>query len=251
LERWARRYFAAAHIVSVDDNLSLPGLLATGDVDAIVTDSFEFESFLHSGDEVRCLVPRDAKVYWISRAAPRGLREQLDGWIDDSEERLQTFRKHWFGDAAPRDEIDHLLDLIDRRLALMPYVIRWKREHSLPIEDSDREATVISGSMDSAKALGLAPDSVRALFELQIELAKSVQVHTPVADGTPATADLNTELRPALLHIGNGILTSLGELAPLDPKALSSERMQRLSVWLTEDQAARLRNALLAVQRER
>jgi cyclohexadienyl dehydratase len=250
LERWARRYFAASHIVSVDDNLSLPGLLAAGDVDAIVTDSFEFESFLQSGDEIRCLVPRDAKVYWISRAAPPDLSEELDKWIVDSEERLQAFRERWFGDAAPRDEIDHLLDLIDRRLALMPDVVRWKRDHGLPIEDRDREATVIAASMDKAKALGLVPDSIRALFELQIELAKSVQVHTPVAGGTPATADLDTALRPVILRIGDGLLTSLQELVPLDPKALSSERMQRLSVWLSEEQAARLRNALLAVQLE-
>ena len=115
LERWAREYFTDAEIVSVEHNPDLPVLLAVGDVDAIVTDSFELSSFARPGDETRCLPPRDAKVYWTSPRAAPALSEQLNAWLARSEPRLQELRRTWFGRAMPRDEVDRMSDWKERR----------------------------------------------------------------------------------------------------------------------------------------
>jgi cyclohexadienyl dehydratase len=247
LERWAREYFTDAEIVSVEHNPDLPVLLAVGDVDAIVTDSFELSSFARPGDETRCLPPRDAKVYWTSPRAAPALSEQLNAWLARSEPRLQELRRTWFGRAMPRDEVDRLVDLLYRRLALMPDVVCWKRENGVPIEDVERETAVVEAAVRKAATTGLDPRSARRLFELQIELAKSVQTNAPVVPDRECAGDLREDLRPLLSRIGDDIVSQLAEIAPIAPPALSAERIQRLGRWLTAEQVEALRSALLQI----
>src|SRR5262249_61299015 len=66
LESFARSHFPDARVVAVDDNESLPGLLAAKQVDAIVTDSFEVAHFRRPGDASRCEAETQRKVYWVT-----------------------------------------------------------------------------------------------------------------------------------------------------------------------------------------
>ncbi|HKC52205.1 MAG TPA: transporter substrate-binding domain-containing protein, partial [Myxococcota bacterium] len=63
LEGFARSRFPEARIVAVDDNVSLPTLLAGGQVEAIVTDSFEIAHFRRPGDTSLCAAESFRKVY--------------------------------------------------------------------------------------------------------------------------------------------------------------------------------------------
>ena len=76
LEVFARARFPKAEIVATDDNGSLPELLASGQVEAIVTDSFEIAHFRKPGDTSLCVAQSFRKVYWVApaRAEPLGPR---------------------------------------------------------------------------------------------------------------------------------------------------------------------------------
>ncbi len=212
LERWARERFPDRTLVVVDENLLLPALLERGAVDAIVTDSFEIASFRRGGLAESCAPPRDRKVYWVAPAAPAQLGPALDRWIAEHELGIDALRARWFGSTAPRGGLDHLADLLARRMALMPAVAAWKRAHAAPLEDPAREAEVLERAARRAGEAGLDPGAVRELFRVQIELAKLVQARAPEG---PATLDLARELRPLLGQLGDGIVAALVELQPL------------------------------------
>ena len=63
-----RGRFADDMLRTVDDNRSLPALVESGEVDAIVTDSFELADFARPGLEARCEPAAHRKVYWLSPA---------------------------------------------------------------------------------------------------------------------------------------------------------------------------------------
>ncbi len=71
LERFARAHFPDARIETVDSNLSLPARLASGAVEAIVTDSFEVGAFARADDARHCEPARDRKVWWVTPARAR------------------------------------------------------------------------------------------------------------------------------------------------------------------------------------
>ena len=88
LESWARRRFTADRLVAIDDNLSLPMLLAGGAVGAFVTDSFELSSRPRPAQAaVRCEPERDRKVYWIAPARAAELGPRIDRWLAENEGR--------------------------------------------------------------------------------------------------------------------------------------------------------------------
>lgn len=243
LERWARERFAAAELKTVDDNLALPALLERGEVDAIVTDSFEAEHFAKPGWRKRCAPPRDRKVYWVSPARADELGPHIDRWIAGHERELAALRSTWFGREATRGEVEHLVDLLERRFALMPMVAAHKRAHGQPIEDKAREAVVLQESMDGAGALGLSKESVRALFAEQIALSKAVQARAGAAE----VIDLDAVLRPALSQLGARILAALAASASELPN-LRAEELDLLEPWLQPSERARLLAALRAVR---
>ena len=139
-----------------------------------------------------------------------------------------------------RDAIRTLL------LALMPAVAAWKRAHGLAVENSVRERAVLARSEAAARAAGLDPDSVRALFAVQITLAKAIERR---ATDAPATLDLDTELRPALSEIGDRIVASLAVAAPVEARALEEDRLAPLAELLSSDEVGELRTAILGVRR--
>lgn len=245
LEAWTRKRFPDRELRAVDDNLSLPRLLASRQVDAFVTDSFEVKHFHRDGSAVRCETPRDAKVYWVSPRRAAELGPRLDQWLARREPQIDDLRRRHFGDAAPRDEVDHLLDLLRRRLSFMPLVVAWKRENNVAIEDPAREAEVLARATSQARGLGVEPAGLRAFFRLQIELAKAVQRRSPPGQ---TSLDLRRQVRPTLSRLGERITRSLAVALPLDPAQLSPQRLALLDDLLTRAEIEGLRTALLQLR---
>jgi cyclohexadienyl dehydratase len=75
-------------------------------------------------------------------------------------------------DAAAR-----ILELASQRLAVMPAVAAAKWQTAAPIFDPPRETAVIQRAQDLATPMGLSPEPVGRLFELQARLAREVQTH--------------------------------------------------------------------------
>ncbi len=236
LETWARAHFGGATIVPFDDNRSLPERLVRGEIDALVTDSFELPDFRRPGLEARCEPRAERKVYWVAPPRVEQLGPRIDGWLAEREPTLRELRARWLGGASPRGEADHLVDLLARRLALMPHVAAWKRAKQRPIEDLPRERAVLERAARVAGRAGLDPAWLRRVFALQIELAKAVQRRAP-APQTPL--DLVTDVRPLLLRLGDRIVASLArgaDLGTADPAALQA--------WLEPLELERLREVL-------
>ncbi len=210
LERWARKRFETGEgrstgVIAVDDNLSLPGRLERGEVDAFVSDSFEVEHFAREGWRQDCKPPLDRKVFWVAPGRADDLGPAVDRWIQRNEGWLEGRRREWFGRGQGRDELDHLLDLTARRLAFMPAVAAWKAERGVPIEDVEREQLVLDAAEASALEFGLDPAPVRDWVALQIDLAKVVQRRSATA---ASTMDLE-EIRPVLNRLGRRQVRSL------------------------------------------
>src|SRR5690606_9837300 len=168
--------FPQAELVALDDNRALGAALAEGRADAVVTDSFERGHLgLPADVPTRCEPPADRKVIWVAPAQAAELGPWLDAWLAEHEADLQALRRRWLGAPAPRSELDHLLDLLARRLAYMPAVAAWKRAHGQPIEDPAREAQVLAAARTAAAAEGLDGASAERLVALQIALAKELQ----------------------------------------------------------------------------
>jgi cyclohexadienyl dehydratase len=243
LERWARERFDAAQLRVVSDNLALPALLERGEVDAIVTDSFELAHFTRPGLHARCEPPRDRKVYWVSPARAAELGPRIDAWLAEHEPQLAVLRARWLAREEGWSDVLHLVDLLARRLSLMPAVGAYKRAHGLPIEDTAREAEVLAEALSDAEREGLDAGSVRALFVEQIALAKAVQARTP--DAVPM--DLDGVLRPELSRLGARILAALARCAGELPE-LRPEQLDLLAPLLEPEELARMLAALRAVR---
>jgi len=245
LERFARAKFPDARIDAVDANQTLPARLASGEVEAIVTDSFELGAFARVGDPTHCEPARDRKVWWVTPARAAELGPVLDPLVRQREPELAKLREKWFGSAQRQDEADRLVDLIARRLALMPAVGAWKRAHARPVEDTPQEARVLESVRQRAIDLGLDPAALRALFALEIELSKRIQVRAANGD---AELDLETQLRPALAELSDRQIESLALAAPVDSRALDPASLEPLNELRQPTEVAELAAALSRIR---
>jgi cyclohexadienyl dehydratase len=161
----------------------------------------------------------------------------------------------------PQDDVRRLIDLIDRRLALMPEVAAWKWRASQPVADIDRERLVLQKTVEQAREFGLDEESARNFFAVQIRLAREVQDHkfnewheSNAAD-LPRSRDLNAEIRPALDDLGNQILVAAYLASPFLHRAeyreLISSQLTHLRQHngLSELGAAELQAALTTLSR--
>jgi cyclohexadienyl dehydratase len=110
--------------------------------------------------------------------------------------------------------IDRVIDLIDRRLALMPEVAAGKFQQGQPIADPDRERIVLKQSVADARALQFEPEAAHAFFSVQIRLARAVQEHCFEhwrirGEQMPTARDLVAVLRPELDAIGRELLPAV------------------------------------------
>jgi cyclohexadienyl dehydratase len=236
LEAWARAHWPAAQLVIVDENQSLPGLLASGRVQALVTDSFELRSFARPGWAAHCEPKLARKVYWIA-PGHEALAQAIDSWLGTHGAELQAAQERWFGERQPLRALDHLSDLLARRLAFMPLVAAAKAKAGLPIEDPPREQLVLDAMAEHAQRSGLPATRVREFFALQIELAKSVQRRK----SEPAALDLGSQIRPALNELGDRILDAIaGAERAGELRTATLADLEPLTPWLEADELARL-----------
>jgi cyclohexadienyl dehydratase len=237
LEHVARARFSRARIVVVDDNTSLPALVARGEADAIVTDSLELAAFNarctaereddaardpHEGGRAPCLrvaaqLAHDRKAYWLP-ATGAALAADLDAWLLERERSgwLPALRARLLGNtatpalAAPAAS---LVEHVRRRLSLMALVAAAKRVRNLPIEDPAREDAIARDAAARAAAVGLDTGTFVAFVRAEIAAAKTVQRATPADAPAPFTLD---ELRRAIDRLDARIVIELAALTPLD-----------------------------------
>jgi chorismate mutase len=176
-------------------------------------------------------------VYWLAPGR-EALAKTVDAWLETHTERVQAAQQRWFGETQPLRPIDHLSDLLGRRMAFMPLVAGAKAKAGLPIEDLPREELVLDAAVESARRWSLPEAPVRDFFALQIALAKAVQRRKSEA----TTLELGGQIRLALDDLGQRILSALSEakraqqlrtatladLDPLTPLLGDDERRQLL-----------------------
>jgi chorismate mutase len=110
-----------------------------------------------------------------------------------------------------------IYQLIDERLSYMEEVALYKARNHQPIEDREREAVVLAKAVEKAEKLGLDPASVSDFYVAQISAAKAIQYRhradwlfeRGVMERKPR--DLTTEVRPALISLGNDLAVAIKE----------------------------------------
>jgi chorismate mutase len=124
--------------------------------------------------------------------------------------------------AQDQPSSEKLLPLIDasaRRLAIADQVALSKWDSEAPVEDSAREAQVISAATKLGEAKGLSPSDVSRFFQAQIEANKIVQYallsdwrrngHAP----EHAPVDLAKVVRPQLDQLQATFIEQLAQTA--------------------------------------
>jgi cyclohexadienyl dehydratase len=203
LERVARARVRDAELVTVDDNRTLLAELTAGRVDGIVTDTIEARSLLDDpGYRTVAVLSDDRKAYWIAPASAR-MSQGLDDWLvrRELDGTLPAMRAQWLGPSsnpALPPQVDRIIDLIARRLMLMPMVAAAKRPANLPIEDAKRERDVEAAAAAAAGRAGLDVDTYVAFVRAEVAAAKEVQRATP-PDVQPTATLL--QLRDAITAI--------------------------------------------------
>ncbi len=163
-----------------------------------------------------------------------------------------------FADAAA--EIQALVDLMERRLALMPEVAAWKHARGQPVTDAAREREVLDGWERSAAALGIERAAARAFMDVQISAAREVQERLRAEwvagrASPPPARDLNGVIRPELDRIGAQMLAAVndvaanGEVFGDSTKAAGILRGLRSRISISDEVAARGSGALSALRR--
>jgi len=228
----------------------------------VVTDSVEAPTWEAAVDGVRRFGPftRDRKAYLVG-AERADLARDLDTWLLEREADggLAKLRTRHFGRHAGPPTATPLASLVaamDERLVLMPSVAAAKRANARPIAAPARERKVLAATVAAvhavADALGRpAPReaAIRAFTQAQMDAAKAVQmaaVRDPDFAPPAALPDLDTELRPALLRIGERIAALLVVLpSDVPPQRLAATCRDGLRAgWLHEEVRARLCAAL-------
>ncbi|MBV1932961.1 MAG: gamma subclass chorismate mutase AroQ [Porticoccaceae bacterium] len=123
---------------------------------------------------------------------------------------------------ASESELARLLDLVNERLQLMKDIAAYKFVNNVDIENTQREEIVLKRVLVGAQENQLNPESVEAFFRLQIQLAKEVQkawikhweVNRGGASANLVAADLNAEIRPKLISLGDQIIHQIPRALP-------------------------------------
>lgn len=112
------------------------------------------------------------------------------------------------------NEVARVFDLMQQRLAIMRSVAAWKYANDVPITDAVREHQVLDATVARARQLGIEDEPARALYSLQIRMARDVQEHFISAwkargGSDAAVHDLKAELRPELDRLGAELLQAI------------------------------------------
>jgi cyclohexadienyl dehydratase len=264
LEQVARARFSRATLVAIPENAAVRDALLGYTVDAAMTDTFEAPLWQSLDPELGLLGPftRDRKAYLVRSDRP-GLAADLDAWLlaRERDGSLERLRRLYLGEpaAAPTaTPLGSLVAALDERMALMPLVAAAKRRDVLPLADPAREARVIEAGLASVRAAAQrvhatppADEAVRDFFRAQIDAARQLQLavgRDPAYRPADPLPDLKTELRPALLRVGERIAALLVAL----PQALDAAEVERAtreglrSPWLDEHSRRAIADAVTA-----
>jgi cyclohexadienyl dehydratase len=212
LEHVARSLLGATDLRAVADNSAVRDALARGEVDAVMTNTFEAPRWAAGLRDVDAIGPltSDITALWV-RASEEDLAERLDAWLLAQEEsgRFEALRRRWLGAAAgpvTATPVAAILAASAERLALMPLVAAAKERAGAPIEDAAQEERVLVASAtavaQAAEKRGVpAPPAaaVNAFFRAQIDAAKVVELRG--APPLSASWSLEQDLRPAIARI--------------------------------------------------
>jgi len=217
LERAASARFPRATLIAIPRNAAVKRAFTAGLVDAVVSDTLEAPAWLEGAPGAEALAPftRDRKAYLV-RADRAELAAELDAWIlaREADGTLARLRAKHLGQPGPptATPLAALVAAIDERLALMPLVAGAKQRMALPVEVPTREREVLERGVaairEAAHAGGRTapPDETsRALFGALVLAAKDVQRAPRAFEPDEADLDLDEDLRPALLRIGERI----------------------------------------------
>jgi chorismate mutase-like protein len=155
-------------------------------------------------------------------------------------------------DLADLADLDRLLRLMGRRLALMHEVARSKWNAGKPVTDPDRERELLQGVVELGRGKGLDPDLVRSFFAAQMEAARLVQQadfdrwkakgQEPFADPTSLAV-----LRQRIDTLNGELIDALAELGPrLSGTTVQRALRQRAEKTLTGDDLAGVRETAIA-----
>jgi cyclohexadienyl dehydratase len=264
LERVARAHFPHANLRALTPNRAVRDALLGGEADAAITDTLEASWWRRDAPPLRVLGPftRDRKAYLV-RAERPALAADLDAWLlaREADGRLAEWRARFprlTNAPASATPLSALLAALDERLALMPAVAEAKRARGLAVEAPAREEVVITAGLAAAHTAARAaarpapPEpALRAFFRAQMEAAKAVQRRTLASEPAVGSAapDLENELRPALLRIGERAARLLVVLpAPLDCSEVRRRATEEIrSVELEAEQVRALADSVVAV----
>lgn len=256
LERVTRQLFHAADVRAIPDNTAVRGALARGEVDAVMTNTFEAPRWAEGLAGVERVGPltTDVNALWI-RADREAIANDLDAWLFDEEEsgRLAALRAKELGvGAGPKTAlpVSALSAAIAERLSLMPFVAAAKQRAGLAIEDTSQEARVLAAARAQVERAangkpGPSAESIDAFFRLQIELAKSAQSggKQPPTQGF----ELDRDLRPAIARITARQARIIVRLPKgLDAREVEAEVRRDLE-GQSEDIAHKLAEAIVAL----
>ncbi|WP_211465154.1 gamma subclass chorismate mutase AroQ [Collimonas silvisoli] len=121
--------------------------------------------------------------------------------------------------AADAAQIDHLLMLIDQRLAVAPMVAKAKWNAGGAVNDPPREQLILDAV--TAQAKGLDAGFVRRFFQAQFDASKALQLGLHAqwrrqGAGSFADApDLGRDVRPVLDKLTPQLIAALGKIEPL------------------------------------
>lgn len=141
---------------------------------------------------------------------------------------------------------------MERRLALMHDVARWKWNAGQPVLDAQRERDLLDKVVDRGRAKGLDPDLVRRFFAAQMEAARLIQQadidrwstekQKPFANVT----DLG-ELRTQIDQLNGQLIDALTTLAGrLPDPTVQSSLQRRAQVILSGEEIAAVRSTAIA-----
>jgi chorismate mutase len=149
-------------------------------------------------------------------------------------------------------DLDPLLRLVERRLALMHDVARWKWNAGKPITDPERERELLQSVVERGRGKGLDRELVRSFFAAQMEAARLVQQadfdrwkaknQEPFTDTTSLAV-----LRQRLDHLNGELIDALAEVGPrLSGPTVQQALPQRAEEILTGNGLADVRETAIA-----
>ena len=116
--------------------------------------------------------------------------------------------------------LDALRAVIENRLKQMADVARYKWDHSIAVEDKEREAAILVRTVNQAGELGIESGAANRLVIAQMTAAKMIQnrliarwnAKTAEDRKLPPLRDLSTEIRPVISKLTQELLTSVKAL---------------------------------------